>query len=67
MLRAESAIILNMYDTAGASLVLPVRLEININQGSEWEPSDWIPFNKRQEEKKKTLLFLPLLLVIKNN
>lgn len=55
-----------MYDIAGASLVLPVRWEININQGSEWEASNWIPFNKRQEEKKNPP-FLPLLLVIKNN
>lgn len=46
-----------MYDIARASLVLSVRWEININQGNEWEPSDWIPLNKRQERKKPLLFF----------
>lgn len=46
-----------MYDIAGASLVLPVRWEININQGNEWEPSNWIPLNKRHEKKKPPFFF----------
>lgn len=40
-----------MYDIAVALLVLPVRWEMNINQGNEWEPSNYIPLNKRQKRK----------------